>query len=675
MITESLIPVQVEPQSIARRVLVPSDKFPEAPLNCHVLHLAPGARTATHNHHDCELWLIIAGRGELIVDGQRRTIGAGDVVQLEPLMCHEIANLSATEPLTFVTAWWVDPEALRQGYLRNIQSETHASEAVHLILPAFPTPNGNLHIGHLSGPYLGADVLRRALRLFGTSTYTLNGSLGHTNYIAVAAKRRGESYYDAAEHFTGMIKHTLDRVDIEYDTFVEPRPSAHYHALTADIFASFVKRGLVIQRCGAVHYDPARDRFLFEAQVTGSCPYCGADASANDCENCGRFHDDGELIDGRCAVTGQALELVPFERFYLSLERLRPALEDFRAAAFLPAELKRFMDWILSDTLPDIGITHLADYGIELDIPGFEHQRLNMTFEHAGRLFTAIEQLANATEHPQGWRAWLETRTVKLIPFFGFDNSYMRAILFPALLFGYCEKLIQPYALALNYFYLLDHQKFSTSRNHAIWGDELAAQYGPDATRFYLSLTRPETQETNFSLPMFEATIRDLLVGQWQAWAAEIQDRLSSHFNAVVPEAGPWSLQAYRFYDDLLQTCSRVKHAYMPETFSTTRACRELNHFVELARRFGHETEPLNHIAARPREAETHLALEMMALRTVALMVMPMMPRFAKTVLDALGEASGADALSWPDPPMFIAPGRRVDGLIRHYFQPTPSER
>ncbi|WP_256872646.1 class I tRNA ligase family protein [Candidatus Entotheonella palauensis] len=526
----------------------------------------------------------------------------------------------------------------------------------------------------LSGPYLGADVLRRALKLFGTPTYTLNGSLGHTNYIAVAAQNRGESYYDAAEHFTGMIKQTLDQVDIEYDTFVEPRPSAHYRSLTADIFASFVKRGLVMQRRGAVHYDPDQDTFRFEAQVTGQCPYCGAQASANDCESCGRFHDDAELIDGRCADTGRVLELRPFERFYLCLERLRPALEDFRATAFLPAELKHFMDWILSGTLPDIGITHLADYGIGLDVPGFEHQRLNMTFEHAGRLFTAIQQLSGDSEDPDGWRSWLEARSVKLIPFFGFDNSYMRAILFPALLFGYCDKLIQPYALALNHFYLLDHQKFSTSRNHAIWGDALAAQYGSDATRFYLALTRPETQETNFSTPQFEATINDVLIGQWQAWIADIQNRLSTHFDAMVPEAGPWSLQAYRFYDDLLQTCARVKHAYMPETFSTTRACHELNHFVELARCFGHETEPLNRARPRPREAETHIALEMMALRTVALLVMPIMPRFATAVLDTLGEAPGAHAFTWPDPPVFIAPGRRIDGLCRHDFQPMPSE-
>jgi methionyl-tRNA synthetase len=651
---------------IVRRSVLPSDSAPNAPINCRVLYLAPGARTTEHHHHDSEMWFIVSGQGLLSVDSTMQAVGPGDVIRLRPLVAHSIANGSPEDALIFLTIWWQDFHALKASH-RAAACEVDVDQPVHLLLPAFPTPNGKLHLGHLGGPYVAADVLRRALRLLATPAYTLLGTLGHMNHVAVAAARRDEPYYTTAQYYTDSIKATLSALDIEWDAFVEPRPTAHYARLTHDIFGTLLKGGVIIEKDGLVHRRPSDGAILFEAQVSGTCPFCSADASANDCEACGRFHDDGQTVDGHCAATGEALELISMRRLYLRLETVRDALGEFRSQAVMCVEMRSFVDAVLSDSLPDVGITHVAEYGVSVPLIGYDRQRLNSYFEHAGRLLTAIQRLCGNDAAQDAWRSWLAQRPIKLVPIFGVDNCFMRGILFPALLAAYAKALIRPDTMITNKFMLLDGKKFSTSRQHAIWGDEFVKTKGVDVVRFFLAAIRPEAVESNFTLAAFDSTFSAVLRGLWQAWLSAVQQRLAGDFGFIVPEAGPWTDEARRFYGDLLDACDRVRRAYLPESFSTVRACAELNHFVELALRFDRATTVRHQL--RSRETSTHMALQLMAVRAVALAASPVMPRFARGVLCVLGERGDPGDWAWPDPPTFVAHGLRVESLDRQWFQ------
>ena len=220
----------------------------------------------------------------------------------------------------------------------------------------------------------------------------------------------------------------------------------------------------------------------------------------------------------------------------------------------------------------------------------------------------------------------------------------------------------------MNQFYLLDGKKFSTSRQHAVWADEFARENSSDAIRFHLSMTRPEASDGNFSHQEFRHTVASILGGQWEGWLASVQERLTVDFDGAVPEGGPWSTEAYLFYGDLLEMCSRVRRAYEPRTFSTVRACAELNHFIDVARRFSRTTSPLPRSPRKPREADTHMALELMAVRAVVLAVLPIMPRYAVRVLEALGES--VTEVCWPDPPAFLTVGRKISDLSFDMFSP-----
>jgi methionyl-tRNA synthetase len=610
------------------------------------------------------MWFIVSGQGIVAANAVTEAVGAGDIVRLQPLTPHMIANRSDDELLIFLTIWWEDYHALKAAENGAGRAAEEATTG-YLLLPAFPTPNGKLHVGHLGGPYVAADVLRRALHLMGIPAFTLLGTLGHMNHVAVAAERRGESYYQTAEHYTRSIKDTLAAFQIGWDAFVGPEPSEAYKVLTREIFRVLFERGVIVAKKRNVHRRPSDGRLLFEAQVRGECPFCGADASANDCESCGRFHDDGQTIGGCCARTGEALEFVEIERLYFQLERVRDALREFRSRSAMPVEVRSYVDDMLSRELPEVGISHYADYGVSLPIEGYEQQRLNSYFEHAGRLFIAIQHLPGVGAN---WREWIAARQLKLVPIFGVDNCFMRSILFPALLAAYSGSLIMPDILLMNYFCLLDREKFSTSRGHAIWGDQFSAERQVDAIRFHLAATRPETSASNFTLAQFDESVNAVRVGRWQQWLARIQERLKCEFDDTVPEAGPWTAEAHRFYKDLVESCARIRDVYLPETFSTVRACIELNRLVELANRFGEET------TCRPqgvsaREADTHMALELMAARTIAVLAWPIMPTLGEGVLAALGEQSGSSEWTWPDPPVFVRRLTRIESLAQDWFK------
>lgn len=655
-------------QPIIRQTIFPADYLPRAPFNCRVLHLMPGTQTVAHDHHDCEMWVILTGQGEVREDEECRQISAGDIIHLTPLGCHSIANTSFSDPLTFMTIWWEDMEALAVTQ-RNLMAKSPTGiRQPTLILPAFPTPNGDLHIGHLAGPYIGADIYRRALCLAGVPVQTLLGSLGHMNHIAMSAAKLQRAFYDTAEYFTDEIIRTLSAYNIEFDVFLRPTPSLHYIKITQDIFLRLRQKGLVIQKTGIVNFCESCDDYCFEAYVRGICPYCGRDASGHDCESCGRHHDDGQLLDPRCERCGAAAVRRPLERFYLQLEPLRQQLMAFYQTVTLGPQLRSFVSWIMSDELPEIPVSHVTENGVPLNVPGFENQRIYSCFEHAGRFLTAIQELCKAADPPMDWCRYLETNKVRLVVFFGCDNAYMRAVLFPSLLSAYIDDLCLPNVLIMNHFYFLEGSKFSTSRNHAIWGRELIEHAPLEAIRFYLALTRPEVQETNFTTQDFKTVVTTELIDLWQGWLRDVQDRLTQSFDSIVPEAGPWSLDAKHFYSDIQKMRDDVRAAYDENSFSPQRACRTLSYFVRSARYFAQSTAELRSRPALAREAATHMALELMAIRSFALLVAPVMPHFASRVLQALGYDTPLETQRWETSPSWIPHGRRVIMLGQPYF-------
>ena len=201
---------------------------PKLPFASRIVAVAPGAATRPHEHHESEIWLILAGRAELLEDQQRQVVEPGDAIYLPPLGHHELRNLSPAEPLTFLTIYWEDMAAFEAAHVRRMAATSISAGGRYLILPSFPTPNGDLHVGHLAGPYLGADLCRRWLAMRGVEADILLGTVGHQSQVAVQAQKLGKTFYETAEHNTSQIIETLKAADIHPDVFIRPTSTPHY---------------------------------------------------------------------------------------------------------------------------------------------------------------------------------------------------------------------------------------------------------------------------------------------------------------------------------------------------------------------------------------------------------------------------------------------------------------
>ncbi|HXV92058.1 MAG TPA: class I tRNA ligase family protein, partial [Pseudonocardia sp.] len=435
------------------------------PFSARRVTLGPGEVTAAHNHHDTEVWTVLDGIGEVRSDDRVVPLSAGDSVRLPPLGVHTLRNLADDRPLTFLTQWWEDMDALADAHTRRVAAPPPADRPL-VLLPSFPTPNGELHLGHLAGPYLNADACARWAAARGERAHVLLGTVGHQSQVAAAAQARGLEFHELAERNTDGIIEGLAAAGIGWDVFVRPRETA-YPAMAADVFATLERRGALVRRTEPTAFCAPCDRFLFEAFVAGRCPHCGSSQTAGiECEACALPFRDSELVGHACARCGTPAGMRELTRWFFPLEAARDRLAGHLARASMSSRLRCYVDRVLAAPLPDLPVSVVAEDGIPLRVeqerPGspYAQQRMYSAFELAARYLTALDALAR-TKGCSGWAEYARAHRPRTALFFGFDNAYLRAFVFPAVLGAYTADVPLPEHLVCNEFYTLDGAKFS----------------------------------------------------------------------------------------------------------------------------------------------------------------------------------------------------------------------
>ncbi|MFG2822873.1 class I tRNA ligase family protein [Kitasatospora sp. NPDC048365] len=637
---------------------------PELPVNVRRVTLRPGETTAPHNHHDVEVWVVLDGRGEVTSDGRTAQLAAGDAVRLPPLGVHTLHNPAADRPLSFLTFWWEDLAALEAEHDRRSEQAGEEGRPV-LLLPSFPTPNGELHLGHLAGPFLNADLLRRGLAARGTPVGLLLGTVGHQSQVAAAAQDQGLTFYELAERNTDAIQEALAAAGVAWDVFVRPS-SPRYPELALEVFERLRADGTVTAKTVRSNYCVPCDSWLFEAFVAGACPHCGSyDTAGIECEACALPFADHELLEPSCRSCGTPAEQRELTRYYMPLEPLRKRLTDYLRSVAMSARLRSYVDRVLAAPLPDLPVSTVAADGILLpaDPSGATAgQRMYSAFELAARYLTAVDDLAGQ-QGMAGWEEYAQAVRPRTVLFFGFDNAFLRAVVFPAVLGAFTDRLELADTMVCNEFYLLDGQKFSTGRKHAIWGRDAFRPETRDQLRLYLAATSPDIRRRDFSLAQYERFVREELCGQWEGWLASVDDRLRKSFDGRAPEAGSWNREAEQFYGRIKAFASRLAKALRPERFSARAAAREVRDFVAEARRFTEVCEDVLAVQPVSATARTCMALELMAVRALAEAAGPLLPELAARLRGKLGAPAGGTPASW------VAPGTAVD-LTGPYFVP-----
>ncbi len=626
--------------------------------------VAPGRHSDPHQHDETETFVIISGCADLVVDARRTPVTPGMVIQFEPFESHYLDN-TGTSDLIFATFYWRDSE--RASRVAASRVRRRFSERPIFAFSTPPTPNGDLHIGHLSGPYLGTDVFVRFQRMNGATVWHLAATDDFQSYVAECARREGRPAPEVAAHYGAEIEETLALMDIKPDQITHTSQDEDYPAALQAFFSRLAESGRVARRPGAALFDGETGQYLFEPYVSGGCPTCGRITGGNICEECGEPNFCVDLADPRPARGTAAPRTGPIDRYTLPLHELRAEVLEHHHVGRAPARLRELAHRVFQRDRIDVALTHPSSWGVpptQDDVPG---QVIWVWIELAFGFLYGIESLGRKLGTL--WQASAPQDDWKIVHFLGYDNTFYHSILSPAL-----YKIANPgwtpdVDYNVNEFYLLDGEKFSTSRRHAIWGKDILSPETVDAIRFYLARTRPETARTNFTLAEYETAAREKLAGTWQRWLNDLGARVERHYGGIVPDAGTWTPEHTAFLGRLEQRLAEISGCLGPDGFSLNRAAQALEGVVEDALRFTGTEAMTAGLGEWKDEARTAIALELAAARLLADCAAPVMPRFAARLAAALGLPP---PVQWPRGVRLVAPGTRTDLARQVFFRASP---
>ena len=411
-----------------------------------------------------------------------------------------------------------------------------------LVCVAWPYANGPLHLGHVAGCYLPADIFARYHRTLGNQVLMVSGSDQHGTPVTVHAEQLGVSPAEVAERYHTQFLKTWRDMGISFDLFTRTGTENH-ERVTHEIFLKLKEKGYIYKGTMPLMYCPQDQRFLPDRYVVGSCPHCGSDHARGDqCDECGRPLNGTELVEPRCVFCGTGPEVRDSEHYFLKLSAFNQQLAEWVAQQkhWRPNVLN-FTQRYLADGLHDRAITRDIEWGVAVPEPGWERKRIYVWFEAViGYLSASIEwsDMFSPPDHPDTWKEFWHDPACRSYYFIGKDNIPFHTIIWPAMIMGY-GGLNLPYDVPANEFLSLENQQFSTSRNWAVWVHDYLERYEPDPLRYLLSANMPESGDTDFSWREFLRRNNDELVATYGNLVHRVLTFTYRNFNGSVPEPGP----------------------------------------------------------------------------------------------------------------------------------------
>ncbi len=415
-----------------------------------------------------------------------------------------------------------------------------------LVAVAWPYANGDLHVGHLAGAYLPADIFARYHRMAGNDVLMVSGSDSHGTPVTITADQEGATPREVFERYHKRFLDTQQAIGISYSLFTHTDTENH-HRVAKDIFTRLLERGHLYRELQRLFYSEKEDRFLPDRFVEGECPYCGHESARGDqCDNCSKLLEATELIHPRSKTDGSTPVVRETEHFFLDLPAFSEALANYLAEnkEHWRPNVLNFVRSYIETGLKGRPITRDLSWGIPVPLPGWEDKRLYVWFEAViGYLSASIEWSHNQGQ-PEAWKEWWYDPEALSYYFIGKDNIPFHALIWPAQLMGVSrlydddtsKQLNLPHDVPANEFMNIENRQFSKSRGWAIWLPDLLERYDPDAIRYYVTAAMPETRDSEFCWDDFLARNNNELVATWGNLANRMLGFAYKRFDGRVPE-------------------------------------------------------------------------------------------------------------------------------------------
>jgi methionyl-tRNA synthetase len=506
----------------------------------------------------------------------------------------------------------------------------------HTITAALPYTNGPIHIGHMAGVYVPADIYARYLRIKGEEVLFICGSDEHGVAISMKAKKDGITPKEVIDKYHNIIDKAFNDFGISFDYY--GRTSSKVHHETAQEFFKAIhdKDGFETQTTEQL-YDAKEDQFLADRYVVGTCPKCQhPEAYGDQCESCGSSLNANDLINPKSAISGETPSLKTTTHWYLPLDRyeafLRSWILEGHQKDWKPNVLGQFKSW-LDDGLKPRAVTRDLSWGIPVPVDGGENKVLYVWFDAPIGYISATKEWA--AKEGKDWAPYWQDENTELVHFIGKDNIVFHCIIFPAVLKA-MGSYILPKNVPANEFLNLEGQKLSTSKNWAVWLHEYLEDFPnkQDVLRYVLTANAPETKDNDFTWHDFQTRNNSELVAIFGNFINRVMVLMKKYYESVVPEPNEYSSVDTETLETL--AAAPLKIGQLIEQYKFRAACQEMIQLARLGNKYLADEEPWKLIKTNPERVATIMHTAMQIAAGLAVLSEPFLPHTAKKLRDML---------------------------------------
>ena len=516
----------------------------------------------------------------------------------------------------------------------------------NLVTTALPYANGPVHIGHLAGVYVPADIYVRYLRKKGEDVAFIGGSDEHGVPITIKAQKEGVTPQDIVDRYHKIIKDSFEELGISFDIYSRTSSKTH-HDLSSAFFKKLYDEGKFIEKTSMQFYDEKAGQFLADRYIVGKCPHCGNERAYGDqCEACGTSLNATDLIDPVSAITGNKPELKETKHWYLPLDQYEGWLKEWileEHKEWKPNVYGQCKSW-LDNGLQPRAVTRDLDWGVPVPIEGAEGKVLYVWFDAPIGYISATKDLT-----PEWEKYWKDPET-RMIHFIGKDNIVFHCIIFPAMLKAEGSYIL-PDNVPANEFLNLEGDKISTSRNWAVWLHEYLVEFPgkQDVLRYVLTANAPETKDNDFTWKDFQTRNNSELVAIYGNFINRTLVLTQKYFANRVPERGELTDYDKEVLAEIPQIVERVEKSL--ETFHFRDALKEAMNLARLGNKYLADTEPWKVIKTDEGRVKTILNICLQISANLSTLMEPFMPFSSQK----LREFMNIDVIDW---------GKMGDGVI-----------
>ena len=528
------------------------------------------------------------------------------------------------------------------------------------VTAALPYANGGVHIGHMAGVYVPADIYARYLRLKGEDVVFIGGSDEHGVPITIRAKKEGCTPQDVCDRYHKLIKDSFKEFGISFDIYSRTTSKIH-SKLASDFFRKLYDDGKLIEKETEQYYDEEAHQFLADRYIMGQCPHCGnPNAYGDQCEKCGSDLSPMELINPHSTISGSKPVIRKTKNWYLPLNEYQEWLKKWileEHKEWRPNVYGQCKSWLDMDLQPR-AMTRDLDWGIPVPVEGAEGKVLYVWFDAPIGYISNTKELCDA--HPErwgSWEKWWKDPETRLVHFIGKDNIVFHCIIFPTMLKAHGGYIL-PDNVPANEFLNLENDKISTSRNWAVWLHEYLRDFPgkQDVLRYVLTANAPETKDNNFTWKDFQERNNSELVAIYGNFVNRALQLTKKYWNGKVPACGEMLDVDRKAVEEFIDVKDKMEE--LLDNFKFREAQKEAMNLARIGNKYITECEPWKVWKTDPKRVETILYLSLQLVANLSIAFEPFLPFSSKD----LREMIGLDEFKWSElgSTTLLQPGKQL---------------